>query len=144
MSGGTEMKSSKQKTGASPQAEGDYEVGYGRPPKHSQFKKGYPSPNPAGRAPGSKGLKTIYYEAFDQQKVTLNFAGKKKKASKKEAGMHMLAQKASTGDLKAIAMMLQLDEKLGFTAEAQPGQEVAAHHLATLENLIKLHAMFKD
>ncbi|WP_226948711.1 DUF5681 domain-containing protein, partial [Rhizorhabdus wittichii] len=32
----------------------DYEVGWGRPPKHTQWKKGGPSPNPNGRR-GKKG-----------------------------------------------------------------------------------------
>lgn len=31
------------------QPTGDYEVGYGRPPKHGQFQKGAPSKNPRGR-----------------------------------------------------------------------------------------------
>jgi len=34
--------------------EPDYEVGYRRPPRQHQFKKGQPSPNPKGRPRGSK------------------------------------------------------------------------------------------
>jgi hypothetical protein len=32
---------------------GEYEVGYGKPPKHSRFKKGK-SGNPQGRSKGTK------------------------------------------------------------------------------------------
>jgi Family of unknown function (DUF5681) len=35
-----------------------YEVGYGRPPRHSRFKPGQ-SGNPKGRPKGSKSLKTL-------------------------------------------------------------------------------------
>ena len=35
----------------------DYEIGYGRPPKHTQFKKGQ-SGNPEGRPKGIKSLST--------------------------------------------------------------------------------------
>jgi hypothetical protein len=136
------MNSSEDTVSAGSCAEG-YAVGYGKPPKHTQFKKGSASPNPSGRPKGAKGLKKLYEEAFEKQKVTLNFNGKKRKAGKKEAGMHMLAQKVSTGDLKAIAMMLQLEEKLGIAEEpGTVGAEAASHNLSTLENLIKLHAMF--
>jgi hypothetical protein len=36
---------------------GDYQVGYGKPPKHTQFKPGK-SGNPQGRPKGTKNLKT--------------------------------------------------------------------------------------
>ena len=41
----------------------DYEVGYGKPPRHTWFKKGQ-SGNPRGRPCGSKNLKTLLSEAL--------------------------------------------------------------------------------
>ena len=38
--------------------EGDHEVGYGKPPRHSQFIKGQ-SGNRRGRPAGAKNLKTL-------------------------------------------------------------------------------------
>jgi Family of unknown function (DUF5681) len=38
--------------------DGDYEVGYGKLPRHTRFVKGQ-SGNPRGRPPGAKNLKTM-------------------------------------------------------------------------------------
>ena len=38
-------------------ASGDYEVGWGKPPRHSRFKKGQ-SGSPNGRPPKARNLKT--------------------------------------------------------------------------------------
>src|SRR5215469_15592455 len=43
----------------------DYEVGYGKPPRHTRFKKGQ-SGNPRGRPCGSKNLKTLLSEALSE------------------------------------------------------------------------------
>jgi hypothetical protein len=48
---------------------GDYDVGYGKPPPHTQFQKGV-SGNPRGRPKGSKNLKTLARKVMNT-KVTL-------------------------------------------------------------------------
>jgi hypothetical protein len=51
---------------ASPPTEGNaagYEVGYGRPPKHTRFRKGQ-SGNPKGRPKGAKAFNTIVRETL--------------------------------------------------------------------------------
>ena len=47
----------------------DYEVGYGKPPKHTQFTKGT-SGNPSGKKKG-KGLAHYLLEAGEEEKVFL-------------------------------------------------------------------------
>lgn len=44
---------------------GDYEVGYGRPPKETQFKKGQ-SGNPKGRPKGSRNFKTYVQQVLNK------------------------------------------------------------------------------
>src|SRR5262245_34469426 len=44
---------------------GEYKVGYGKPPKDTQFPKGQ-SGNPKGRPKGSKNLVTLIHEMLDQ------------------------------------------------------------------------------
>lgn len=39
----------------------NYQVGYGKPPKHSRWKKGQ-SGNPRGRPKGTRGLKTDLHD----------------------------------------------------------------------------------
>ena len=43
----------------------DYDVGYGKPPRHTRFKKGQ-SGNPRGRPSGSKNLATVLSEALNE------------------------------------------------------------------------------
>ena len=48
----------------------DYEVGYGKPPRKSQFKPGQ-SGNPKGRPKGRKGFSTILVEELSEDLVGL-------------------------------------------------------------------------
>ena len=57
-----------------------YEVGYGKPPKHSQFKTGQ-SGNPKGRKKGVKNINTIL-DGILNEKVVLSENGSTYKISK--------------------------------------------------------------
>ena len=57
-----------------------YDVGYGKPPLHTRFRKGQSS-NPKGRSKGTKNFATIFMTAMSQS-VTINENGKRKKISK--------------------------------------------------------------
>jgi hypothetical protein len=87
-------------------AKRNYTVGYARPPKHTQFKKGK-SGNPKGRPKGAKGLKTIARELLSE-KVSVRTAGGIKKMRKIEAMVHKVMEKAFAGDMRAIHSLLQL------------------------------------
>jgi len=80
-----------------------YEVGYARPPKHSQFKPGQ-SGNPAGRPKGSVNLATVL-EQMLREKVVINEGGIRKTITKREAAMKQLANQAAAGDLAAIKFL---------------------------------------
>ena len=60
-------------------ADGAEDVGYCKPPTHTQFKKGNTCGK--GRPKGAKNLKTIVNEAMNQ-KVPVKIGGKTKKLSK--------------------------------------------------------------
>ena len=61
---------------------GDYQVGYGKPPRNAGFKKGQ-SRNPRGRPPGSKNLTTLLNDALNEP-VTITENGRCK-INKREA-----------------------------------------------------------
>ena len=84
----------------------DYEVGYQKPPKATQFAKGY-SGNPNGRPKGTKNWATNLNEALEQP-VTVVINGSSKQVTKSEAYITQLVNKATQGDLHSIRLLLQL------------------------------------
>jgi len=95
-------------------SEHDYEVGYKKPPKYSQFKPGQ-SGNPNGRPKGSKNLATDLREEMAEQ-VSVNEAGTHKITTKQRAMLKALVAKALKGDTRAIGLLMKyqlgLEEKL--------------------------------
>lgn len=81
------------------------EVGYGKPPKHTQFKKGQ-SGNPKGRPP-KKYLVEALQDALDQQ-VTITANGEKQKLMKKEIAVQKLVNDAMQGKSQAVRNLILL------------------------------------
>lgn len=83
-------------------------VGYGRPPKQHQFKKGQ-SGNPKGRPRGQKSFLALLDEALEQC-VPVQEAGKRKMIKKYEVGAKQFANKIASGDYRALKLLLDLQE----------------------------------
>ena len=90
-------------------AEKEYEVGYRRPPKRTQFKKGE-SGNPKGRPKGSRGLEKVVMEEL-KAKITVNENGRSKRVRKVEAIAKQMVNKAMTGDPKAISLVIGVSNR---------------------------------
>jgi hypothetical protein len=99
-----------------------YDVGYGKPPLHTRFRKGQ-SGNPKGRSKGTKNFATIFMTAMSQS-VTINENGKRKKISKIAAAVTQLANDAARGDTKSIQLIIALLQAFEPTIEAQRPKEV--------------------
>jgi hypothetical protein len=84
----------------------EYDVGYGKPPKDKQFKKGR-SGNPRGRPKGSRNFKTDLMEVLHSSVQLKDQAGSKR-VSTQMASLLRLREKALKGDMKALDRLLQL------------------------------------
>lgn len=84
----------------------DYEVGYGKPPKDSQFKKGE-SGNPKGRAKYTRNLKTDLTKILGK-KISVREGDRRFKVSGQEGVLMSLMAKCLKGDTKAITTLVNL------------------------------------
>ena len=85
-------------------------VGPGRPPKHSQFRAGQ-SGNPRGRPKGTSNLKTDLANLMGGRvEITVN--GEKRKASRQEALLLSLFQRALQKDGRAAKTLFDMVMKL--------------------------------
>ncbi len=89
---------------------GPNEVGYKKPPKHTQFRKGQ-SGNPRGRQKGEKNIATIAREILTEYVTITESSGKKRKITRWEATLRILSNKALGGDTKAFRLLVDLVSK---------------------------------
>ncbi len=87
-----------------------YKVGKGKPPAHSQFKPGQ-SGNPSGKKKGTLSLKAALEHTL-QRPINYRENGEPKTMTALEAQISQLSTLALKGNLKAIAMVLSLAERL--------------------------------
>ena len=84
--------------------ERQYEVGYGKPPKHTRFSKGR-SGNPKGRPKGSKGFAAIVRRELDSE-VEVRQNGRVKKIAKREVIIKQLVNRAAEGKPREMELLL--------------------------------------
>jgi hypothetical protein len=113
--------------GGEPERRPTYEVGYGKPPQAHRWKKGV-SGNPRGRTKGSKNVRTILAERFnDRVKSRVN--GKVRTETVLEALIRGQVYDALTKrDHKTVVYLLGQIERLGVfndtQAEASPQDDL--------------------
>ena len=109
-----------------------YDVGYGKPPQHTQFKPGQ-SGNPKGRPKGVKNLATDVEEELSQ-KILVTEAGTQLETTKQRAMIKSLFAKALNGDVRASGVLINLILGLEQTRiSAQSADAMAEEDLAILE-----------
>ncbi len=114
----------------------DDKVGYGKPPKHSQFRKGC-SGNPKDRPKGAKNLKTELEEEL-RERIVVREGGKPKKVTKLRAIIKGQTAKGAHGDTKAATFVGNLVFKLLDTGANEPlAEDVSEDDLAILDDYVK-------
>ena len=134
-------------------AEDPYEVGYSRPPKHSQFLPGE-SGNPKGRKRKPKStqdqMRTIL-----SKRITIAEGGQTKRLTLQEVMLRSIANKAAKGDLRAANFVLNLInseeaagsetiEQSSLSPEDQALFEQMMAELSTVEETVASDAAFTE
>jgi hypothetical protein len=100
----------------------DYAVGWGKPPKHTQFKKGR-SGNPKGRPAGRRNFKTDLVEELGTR-VEVKERGRKRLLTKQQVIVKQLITRCANGDPAALGrllpVLLQLEQGAAESAPNAP------------------------
>jgi hypothetical protein len=111
-------------------------VGYGRPPKATQFKKGK-SGNPKGRPKGSRTVGAVLQDIL-QQRISVTENGKTRRLPALEVMLRRLANDAMRNEPTALKLMLSLYDRYGESSEAGIRlDEVLAEDKAILASFLK-------
>lgn len=89
----------------------DYEVGYGKPPKHTRWKLGR-SGNPRGRPKGSVDGRSLFMKV-DNERVSIRMGSKIKIMTNQEAILRAIMNDAIRGKSGARREYLKLMERCG-------------------------------
>ena len=113
---------SKRNKGGFGRPPGDYEVGYGRPPKATRFKKGGPTPNPFGckGKPNDSSSDGASDDDFLEKRVPFTANGMKKRDTRNNLIDHMLFKQTMAGD---VAACRRLDERVEMRRRRKAAQQ---------------------
>jgi Family of unknown function (DUF5681) len=98
-----------------PETPRDYQVGYGKPPRHTRFKRGQ-SGNPRGRPREAKNLPTLLTEALNERVIVAENEGRRK-ITKREAIITQLVNRSAKADLRAIKILLDIIQDIECRTE---------------------------
>jgi Family of unknown function (DUF5681) len=119
---------------------GAYEVGYGKPPKHSRFKAGQ-SGNRHGRPTGTRNLKTDLAEEL-AERIRISEGGRRRAVSKQRGMLKQLMAKALRGDVRAANTVLGLVERLfDARADADASAALTAQDEAIVSDFLRRHGV---
>lgn len=95
----------------------NYQVGYGKPPRHSRFPKGQ-SGNRRGRPKGNLNLTTVLQKAL-MENVAVEEQGTRKHMRKIDVAIRQQINKAAAGDIQAFKLLTGLLRDVGGSSGIQ-------------------------
>ena len=111
----------------------DYEVGYGKPPKRTQFQPGQ-SGHPQGRTKGAKNVDSIMQKEADS-KIPVTENGRIKKIRKAEVVIKQRWNKAAKGHDRASEWVVARMDLIELRQEQQPAGTLCEADRLQLANL---------
>jgi hypothetical protein len=119
-----------------------YEIGYGKPPKHTQFKPGQ-SGHPSGRPRGQRNFRTAVREAL-KEKITIREGDRTRTVSKMDGIIQVTFNKALKGDPRGLVAFLQLVRWVGLMdeePELSSAESIGAEDEAILTAFLERHGL---
>jgi hypothetical protein len=110
------------------------DVGYKRPPKHTQFKQGQ-SGNPAGRKKNVRNFKTDLMDEL-REMIVIRENGRERKISKQRAFIKALVAAAIKSDVRAINAVVGCTRNFGASIEDETPAAVDPEDLDILEAFV--------
>ena len=118
----------------------DQKVGYGKPPKATQFKKGQ-SGNPRGKPKGAKSMSTVARELLDGE-ISLTLNGRVKRITRREAIVLAQFNKAVDGNVQSARQLVAwagleqiAEETVRFTLVLEEPERIEEMERAKEESL---------
>ena len=110
-------------------------VGYGKPPKHTRFKKGQ-SGNPKGRPKKSRSRANLMDEELDQS-ITVKEGKNTVTMTKREAVLKQVVNKAVKGDHRAAKLVLEhLGDSLNIEPDADTSKPLSTNEKSILKGFL--------
>ena len=109
-------------------AEGDYQIGYGKPPKSNRFRPGR-SGNPRGRPKGTHSVVSALRKVA-AQKIKVKDRNGERFITKHDAIFSQLVNKAASGDIRAILEYIHLVQSLPEEPQYRPRKQVIIEFVA--------------
>jgi hypothetical protein len=117
-----------------------YNVGYRKPPKHTQFKRGK-SGNPAGRPKGTRNLSTDLADEL-AERIAINEGGRRRTISKQRALVKQIMAKALRGEVRAATVIIGLVERLfGSPVDVDASAAVTDQDKAIVSDFLRRHGI---
>ena len=118
----------------------DYEIGYGKPPKHTRFKPGECG-NPRGRPSGTRNLRSDLVDELGER-ILISEGGRRRAVSKQRGMLKQLMAKALQGDVRAANTVLGLVERLlDARADADISAAVTAQDKTIVTDFLRRHGV---
>jgi Family of unknown function (DUF5681) len=119
-----------------------YEIGYGKPPKHTRFKPGQ-SGHSSGRPRGQRNFRTAVREAL-KEKITIREGDRTRTVSKMDGIIQVTFNKALKGDPRGLVAFLQLVRWAGLMdeePELSSAESIGAEDEAILTVFLERHGL---